>query len=59
MLDEAVDGVRDIEAQTAEGRTAMECIDRMAQDKGDARGRREADGDELLTKHVVRIVFLR
>ena len=59
MLDEAGDGVGEIEPQAAEGRTAMECIDRMAQDECDAGWRREADGDKLLAKHVVRIVLLR
>ena len=59
VLDDAGDGVREQEAQAAEGRPAIEGIDRMAKDEGNAGGRRETDGDELLAKDVVRKVVIR
>ena len=58
MLDEASDGVGEIEPQAAEGRTAMERIDGMAQDEGYAGSRRKADGNKLLAEHVVREVVI-
>ena len=59
VLRETVDGVGEKEAQAAEGRTAMEGIDRMAQDERDVGRRRETDGYELLSKDIVCKVIIR
>ena len=59
ILEKVGDGVGKVVAQAAEDRTAMEGIDRMAQDESDGSWRREADRYKLLTEYVVREIVIR
>ena len=59
VFGEVGDGIGKEVTKAAEGRTAMEGIDWMTQDKSDGRWRRNADRHKLLTEHVVREIVIR
>lgn len=59
VFDEVGDDIGKVVTKAAESGTAMEGIERITQDKSDGGWRREANGDKLLTKHIVRKIVIR